>query len=90
MNSEELFHMRHPNRLRVRRSGTRARIQSSEKRASEPSKESTQNAVPSEAVREWLHGTRRNPRATEGRHRKWMQNFSLHAGPPLWLLLKQR
>jgi len=27
--------------------------------------------------------------ANPGPHRKWMQNFSLHTGRPLWLILKE-
>ena len=35
------------------------------------------------------HPPARPTAVAKGAHRKWMQNFSLHAGPPLWLLLKQ-
>ena len=71
MNSEELYQMRHPNRLRIRQSsGETARARSTRKRT-----EPLRPAHSQETL--------------EGPHRKWMQNFSLHAGPPLWLLLKQ-
>lgn len=31
----------------------------------------------------------RSKTAAHARRRKWMQNFSLQAGPPLWVLLKR-
>jgi len=74
MTSEELFFMRHPNRLRTRQEGRRARLELARKRPSRHRSE--QFHEPSKEV-------------VEGPHRKWMQNFSLRAGPPLWLLLKQ-
>jgi hypothetical protein len=64
MNAEELFHMRHPNRLRGRRSEAKDALRPSRKRV------------------------RRTP-SMEGKHRKWMQNFNLQTGAPLWLVLKQ-
>ncbi len=74
MNSEEPFSMRHPNRLRTRQEGRRARLELARKRPAQHHTEQSQ--APAGGV-------------LDGPHRKWMQNFSLRAGPPLWLLLKQ-
>jgi len=68
MNPEELFHMRHPNRLKMRASGKQTRAESTKERANRH------------------HTTRTH--GGEG-HRKWMQNFSLRNGPPLWLVLRE-
>jgi len=70
MNSEELFFMRHPNRLRIRQGGRRLPADATKERA-----ERYHSAQPT--------GGRGGP------HRKWMQNFSLRNGPPLWLILRE-
>jgi len=74
MNFEESLHMRHPNRLRTRPDGKRAQIESESARKRAEQRGAAQ--MPANAL-------------ADGPHRKWMRNFSLHAGPPLWLLLKQ-
>jgi hypothetical protein len=70
MNSEELFFMRHPNRVRIRQGGRR---------------------VPTEAPKERAerYHSARSTGVSSGPHRKWMQNFSLRTGPPLWLILRE-
>ena len=70
MKYEELFHMRHPNRLKMRRAGKQAPVESTKERAGR-----YHSAQPSASG--------------SGTHRKWMQNFSLRNGPPLWLILKE-
>jgi hypothetical protein len=81
MNSEELFNMRHPNRLRTRPTNKSARPLPGSKRA-----ERFHPAQIHEASSPQPHHLSDQ---LGGRHRKWMQNFSLQAGPPLWLLIKQ-
>jgi len=70
MNSEELFFMRHPNRLRIRQGGRRVPADATKERA------------------ERFHSAQSNG-VSRGSHRKWMQNFSLRYGPPLWLILRE-
>lgn len=68
MSHEEIFYMRHPNRLKMRRSGKEAPVESTKERAGR------------------YHATQ-SP-SSGGAHRKWMQNFSLRNGPPLWVVLR--
>ena len=46
--------------------------------------------VPADATKERAeryHSTQSN--GGRGPHRKWMQNFSLRTGPPLWIILRE-
>jgi len=76
MNLEESLSMRHPNRLSTRPGGKSPRVE-----LMPAGKRAEQHR--SRRVQQPAHAVLNEP------HRKWMRNFSLHSGPPLWLLLKQ-
>lgn len=75
MKDEDLFFMRHPNRLRALKAEPRSRTLP-RKTSNGHHRSETLSGPP-------------NHETTAERRRKWMQNFSLQVGPPLWVLLKQ-